>query len=121
MRDNKESRHDEKRQHERHNKPHPRGGRRRVECQSRHSEAADESKTEIVAASEASDSRTTLQSEAEDTCVHWIKRFIFFHDKRHPGEMAETEIARFLSNLATESHVAHQRKTSIERYLVSLP
>jgi integron integrase len=42
----------------------------------------------------------------EDTYVHWIKRFIFFHDKRHPGEMAETEIARFLSNLATESHVS---------------
>jgi site-specific recombinase XerD len=42
----------------------------------------------------------------EDTYVHWIKRFIFFHDKRHPAEMAETEIARFLSNLATESHVS---------------
>jgi len=36
----------------------------------------------------------------------WIKRFIFFHNKRHPAEMAEPEIARFLSNLATESHVS---------------
>ena len=26
-----------------------------------------------------------------------------FHNKRHPAEMAEPEIARFLSNLATES------------------
>jgi integron integrase len=42
----------------------------------------------------------------EDTYVHWIKRFIFFHNKRHPAEMAEPEIARFLSNLATESHVS---------------
>jgi integron integrase len=42
----------------------------------------------------------------EETYVHWIKRFIFFHNKRHPAEMAEAEIARFLSNLATESHVS---------------
>ena len=42
----------------------------------------------------------------EETYVGWIKRFIFFHDKRHPVEMAEPEIARFLSNLATESRVS---------------
>jgi len=42
----------------------------------------------------------------EETYVHWIKRFIFFHNKRHPAEMAEPEIARFLSNLATDSHVS---------------
>ena len=42
----------------------------------------------------------------EETYVHWIKRFIFFHNKRHPAEMAEPEIARFLSNLATESRVS---------------
>ncbi|MET0502107.1 MAG: phage integrase N-terminal SAM-like domain-containing protein, partial [Candidatus Binatia bacterium] len=29
----------------------------------------------------------------EETYIHWIKRFIFFHNKRHPGEMAEAEIA----------------------------
>jgi integron integrase len=42
----------------------------------------------------------------EETYIHWIKRFIFFHNKRHPAEMAEAEIARFLSNLATESRVS---------------
>jgi hypothetical protein len=42
----------------------------------------------------------------EETYVHWIKRFIFFHNKRHPAETAEPEIARFLSNLATESRVS---------------
>ena len=41
----------------------------------------------------------------EETYIHWIKRFIFFHNRRHP-EMAEKEIARFLSSLATESHVS---------------
>lgn len=38
--------------------------------------------------------------------VHWIKRFILFHNKRHPAEMGEAEIGRFLSSLATNSHVS---------------
>jgi integron integrase len=38
--------------------------------------------------------------------VHWIKRYIFFHNKRHPLEMAEPEIGQFLSTLATEGHVS---------------
>ena len=42
----------------------------------------------------------------EETYVGWIKRFIFFHNKRHPAEMAEQEIAQFLSSLASESHVS---------------
>src|SRR3990172_4094274 len=41
----------------------------------------------------------------EETYVGWIKRFIFFHNKRHPAEMGEPEIAQFLSSLATDSHV----------------
>jgi integron integrase len=42
----------------------------------------------------------------EKAYVHWIKRFIFFHNKRHPEEMGEAEIGRFLSSLATDSHVS---------------
>src|SRR5688500_15781706 len=43
--------------------------------------------------------------KTEDSYVHWIKRFIFFHDKRHPSEMGEKDIAQFLSSLASELHV----------------
>jgi integrase len=42
----------------------------------------------------------------EKAYVGWIKRFIFFHNKRHPAEMAEAEIAQFLSSLANDSHVS---------------
>jgi integron integrase len=42
----------------------------------------------------------------EKAYVGWIKRFIFFHNKRHPAEMGEAEIGSFLSSLATESHVS---------------
>jgi integron integrase len=44
--------------------------------------------------------------KTEESYVHWIKRFIFFHDKRHPTEMGEKEIAQFLSSLASELHVS---------------
>src|SRR5688572_7051277 len=42
----------------------------------------------------------------EEAYVAWIKRFIIFHGKRRPDEMAETEIAAFLSHLANERDVA---------------
>ena len=42
----------------------------------------------------------------EKTYVGWIRRFILFHGKRHPSEMGEAEITRFLSSLAVESKVS---------------
>ena len=44
--------------------------------------------------------------KTEESYVHWIRRFIFFHNKRHPAEMGEKEIAQFLSRLASELHVS---------------
>ena len=44
--------------------------------------------------------------KTEKVYVHWIKRYIFFHNKRHPLEMAEPEISQFLSGLATDGHVS---------------
>jgi len=42
----------------------------------------------------------------EQTYCHWVKRFIFFHDVRHPAEMAEPEINAFLTHLAVKNRVA---------------
>lgn len=42
----------------------------------------------------------------EKAYVAWIKRYIFFHNKRHPVEMAEPEIGQFLSSLARDSRVS---------------
>ena len=33
----------------------------------------------------------------EESYVDWIKRFILFHQKRHPKEMGLPEVAAFLS------------------------
>ena len=37
----------------------------------------------------------------ERTYVGWIRRFILFHQKRHPRDMGEAEVSAFLSSLAT--------------------
>lgn len=42
----------------------------------------------------------------EDAYVHWCRRFILFHDKRHPAEMGPAEINAFLTHLAVDGHVA---------------
>jgi len=42
----------------------------------------------------------------EKAYVSWIKRFILFHDKRHPNDMGKPEIEVFLSNLVLKSNVA---------------
>jgi integron integrase len=42
----------------------------------------------------------------EEAYVAWIKRFILFHNKRHPLEMGEPEINRFLSHLAIDAKVS---------------
>jgi len=47
-----------------------------------------------------------LSPQTEQAYVSWIKRFIFFHNKRHPAEMAEVEIGQFLSSLATDRRVS---------------
>lgn len=44
--------------------------------------------------------------QTEKAYVQWIKRFIFFHGKRHPVEMGEAEVGQFLSSLATAAHVS---------------
>ncbi|CAB1369928.1 integron integrase [Denitratisoma oestradiolicum] len=53
----------------------------------------------------------------ERAYVGWIRRFILFHDKRHPAEMGETEVTAFLTHLAVEGNVAaatqHQALSSL--------
>src|SRR5207302_5031870 len=50
--------------------------------------------------------RKHFSIRTEQTYVEWIKRYIFFHGKRHPNEMAEAEITAFLTHLARAGKVA---------------
>src|SRR6266705_3497652 len=42
----------------------------------------------------------------EEAYVQWIRRFVRFHGLKHPVELGEAEVARFLSHLAEEGAVA---------------
>lgn len=42
----------------------------------------------------------------EQAYIHWIKRDVHFHDKRHPAQMGAAEVTAFLTYLARVRTVA---------------
>ena len=44
--------------------------------------------------------------KTEKSYVHWGRRFILFHKKRHPQEMGGPEVEAFLNYLAVDQHVS---------------
>ena len=47
-----------------------------------------------------------LALSTEDAYVGWIRRYILFHQKRHPLDMGGPEVTAFLTDLAVRGHVA---------------
>ena len=54
---------------------------------------------------------------SEKTYIKWIKRFIFFHGKRHPMDMGEPEISEFLTHLVFKDHVTESTSPGRFRFL----
>lgn len=52
-----------------------------------------------------------MSLRTEKTYVQWIRRFILFHGKRHPRDMAEVEINAFLTHLAVKGGVSPSTQT----------
>ena len=50
--------------------------------------------------------RRNYSRRTEEAYVNWVRRFVRFHDMRHPREMGREEIVHFLSYLATERQVS---------------
>lgn len=42
--------------------------------------------------------------KTEKTYIHWIRRFILFHEKKHPKTLHAEHINQFLSHLANEPY-----------------
>ena len=61
-----------------------------------------------------------LSMSTEKSYVSWIRRFILFHKKRHPKNMAEAEVNAFLTHLAVERHVSASTQTQALCALVFL-
>ena len=47
-----------------------------------------------------------LSRRTEKAYVHWVRRFVLFHGKRHPMFLGAAEVTAFLSHLAVEGHVS---------------
>ncbi len=47
-----------------------------------------------------------LSLRTEAAYRNWIKRYIFFHNKRHPRDMGADEVRAFLTHLAVDEHVS---------------
>ena len=56
----------------------------------------------------------------ERTYVDWIKRFIWFHGKRHPKDMGAVEMEAFLSYLAVERNVSASTQNQAKSALLFL-
>jgi integron integrase len=58
--------------------------------------------------------------KTEKAYIHWIKRFILFHNKTHPKDMGSEQIAVFLSYLANTQHVSASTQNQALSALVFL-
>ncbi len=56
----------------------------------------------------------------EDAYHDWCRRFILFHDKRHPREMGAAEVESFLTHLATERNVSASTQNQAKSALLFL-
>ena len=52
-----------------------------------------------------------LSLRTEQAYINWLKRFILFHKKRHPREMAESEIREYISHLAVNEKISASTQT----------
>ncbi len=56
----------------------------------------------------------------EKTCIFWIRRFILFHEKKHPSEMGSRQIQDFLTHLAVKRNVSASTQNQALNALIFL-
>ena len=56
----------------------------------------------------------------EKNYIQWARRFILFHDKRHPAEMGAAEVEAFLSDLAIARNVSASTQNQAKHAILFL-
>ncbi|MYM25300.1 tyrosine-type recombinase/integrase [Duganella sp. FT135W] len=56
----------------------------------------------------------------EQAYVDWVRRFVLFHNKRHPAEMGKQELEAFLTHLAVDRHVSASTQSQAKAALLFL-
>jgi hypothetical protein len=59
-----------------------------------------------------------LSARSVDSYAQWIKRFVLFHNKRHPVEMGEKEIRSFLTNLTCDKYVSSSNQNQVSNAII---
>ena len=69
-----------------------------------------------------------LAYRTEKSYLHWIKRYILFHGKRHPASLQEADVIRFLNHLSNQRHCSPSTQSQalsaivfVYRYVVLRP
>ena len=62
--------------------------------------------------------RLHYSRRTEEAYCDWLRRFVLFHDRRHPGQMGEPEIGQFLTYLAVEAHVSASTQNQARNAIV---
>jgi len=78
------------------------------------------SAAEIVGSSSHGDPAATFHSSNGRGVFRWIRRFILFHEKRHPVDMGEQEVRQFLTYLAEKLKVSAATQNQALNALVFL-
>lgn len=58
--------------------------------------------------------------QTEKTYIHWIRRFILFHGKKHPKDLSATHINQYLSHLANDRQCSPATQRIVLNALVYL-
>jgi len=72
-------------------------------------EALEQARPGMVCQVRAAIRQRQLNQRAEQTYLHWISRFVLFHDCKHPDHLAEEHQAMFLSYLSDKIRVSRAR------------
>ena len=58
--------------------------------------------------------------QTEKSYINWIRRFILFHNKKHPREMNGEKIEEFLTHLAVMKNVAKSTQNQFLKVILFL-
>jgi len=64
--------------------------------------------------------KNALAYRTEQTYIHWVKRFIYFHNKQHPKAMGPKHIEDFLADLSNTRYCSVNTQPTVLNALVYL-
>jgi hypothetical protein len=58
--------------------------------------------------------------KTENVYIYWVKKYILFHNKRHPNTMGKKEIEEYLTYLAKNQNVSPTTQNQAFYFIVFL-